>query len=135
MGAHSSFELFFAGRLTLRLDGGAKTAHSDREGIYILQPDAVNNKEHWLQLEDINATEHAIWYDPIFQNWKIAPKDALEGSNSLIVSNVNNSTAPLEATTWKYSSNGIWNEAIGEINLSAGNIFEIILINELFLML
>ena len=128
MDAHSSFELFFAGGLTLRLDGGAKTAHSDREGIYVLQPDAVNNKEYWLQLEDVNATEHAVWYDQIFQNWKIAPKDALDSSNSWIVSNVNNSKGPLEAATWKYRSNGVWNEANEEIILSAGNIFKIILI-------
>ena len=113
------------------MDGGAKTAHSDREGIYILQPDAVNDKEHWLQLEDLNATEHAIWYDPIFHYWKIAPKDALGTSNSWIVSNVNNSIGPLEATTWKYSSNGIWKEGVEDIILSAGNIFKIILINEL----
>ena len=108
-------------KLTLRLEGAAKEALSSRAGIYILQTNDVNGKEHWLQQGGSNA----LWYDPIFQNWKIAPKDALESSNSWIVTNVNNSTGPLEALTWKYSSNsskGIWNEATEEIILSAGNI-------------
>ena len=107
------------------MEGAAKTVYSDREGIYILQPDTVNDREHWLQLENLGEKQHALWYDPFHQNWKIAPKDFLGSSNSLIVSNVNNSTGPLEAATWNYSSSGIWYETTEKIILSAGNIFEI----------
>ena len=121
MAAHSNFEFFIAGGLTLRLEGAAKTAVGySREGIYILQPDAVNDKEHWLQL----GGSGALWYDQIFQNWKIGPKDDLGNSSSWIMSNVNNSTGPLEATTWKYNSSGVWIEATEEIILAAGIIFD-----------
>ena len=51
-----------SGNLTVTLDGGAKLAHSNREGHYIL-----NGKQYWIQDQGSNA----IWFDKKFKKWRI----------------------------------------------------------------
>ena len=103
--------------ITITLKGAAKEAHSSRAGIYILHPDDVNGKEHWVQQGGSNA----LWYDKTLQNWKIGKKDNLGSSTGGIKSD--DSITPLETTIWKYTKNDTWIEASGEIILSPGNTY------------
>ena len=98
--------------------GAANRAQSSREGIYILQPDDVNGKEHWLQQDSLDGRLNAIWFDKEFPGWNIGLIKNLGSSNSALYSD--NSTGPLEATTWKYLSGPTWVEATDLIIVSAG---------------
>ena len=84
------------GNLTVTLDGGAKLAHSNREGHYIM-----NGKQYWIQDQGSNA----IWYDK--DSWNIGDKEHLGTSNCSLYS-TKNTKRPEEATTWMYAKNGGW---------------------------
>ena len=58
-------------RITLRDRALAK--HSAKSGIYLCQASLVNERNHWLQIDGKNA----IWYDNVFNNWKIGTTDNL----------------------------------------------------------
>ena len=59
--------------LVVKLKGGAKDAQSSRAGIYILGPNMVHEKPHWLQDPGTNA----IWYYKERNSWVIGPKEEL----------------------------------------------------------
>ena len=102
------------------MEGEAKVAQSSRAGIYILQPNYVNGKEHWLQQGGSNA----LWYDKNY--WYIGPKDDLGSSIGGLYGNA--SVSPLAATIWKYVKNDTWIEGTEEIVLSAGNSYLIMIL-------
>ena len=64
-------------------------------GIYVLGPDLVNGKSHWLQ----DPGSNAIWYDKRFENWKIGSN---LGSSSASIISYDDVAGPQVATTWKY---------------------------------
>lgn len=82
--------------LVVKLTGGAKDAHSSKAGYYILGPDIVNGKPHWLQDPGTNA----IWYDGK-SHWIIALHWNLGTDKAWIVS-PDNVAGPQEATKWQY---------------------------------
>ena len=81
--------------LVVKLIGGAKDAQSSMAGTYILGPDKVNQRSHWLQDPGTNA----IWYYK--GNWNIADHRYLGNSQAWIFS-PEDVAGPQEATTWKY---------------------------------
>ena len=81
--------------MVVKLIGGAKDAQSSMAGTYILGPDKVNQRSHWLQDPGTNA----IWYYK--GNWNIADHQYL-GSNQAWISSPEDVAGPQEATTWKY---------------------------------
>ena len=92
------------GKLIVTLDGDAKLAQSDSEGLYTLASSPVNGKEYWIQDQGSNA----IWYDnedP--KNWVLGPKKNL-GSGIFNLYSTNDTTGPEEARTWNYNRNGEW---------------------------
>ena len=106
--------------ITVTLLGAAKKAQFSREGIYILQPDDVNGKKHWIKQGGSNA----LWYGKKGY-WNIGPLWNCGSDTAGLISNV--SIGPLEATTWKYvtydqciGDDHVWIEATDLIILSAG---------------
>ena len=81
--------------MVVKLIGGAKDAQSSMAGTYILGPDKVNQRSHWLQDPGTNA----IWYYK--GNWNIADHRYL-GSNQAWIYSPEDVAGPQEATTWKY---------------------------------
>ena len=90
-------------KLKVTLKGEAKVAQSSREGIYVLGPDLVNGKSHWLQ----DPGSNSIWYDDKNGNWKIATENYL-GSGYASIRSSDDVTGPQVATTWKYYYNKKW---------------------------
>ena len=75
-------------------------------GIYVLGPNLVNNKPHWLQ--DPPGSQ-AIWY-LILDNrgfWVIGHKDGVGGFSASIIS-FDEVAGPQEATNWRYDDGENW---------------------------
>ena len=87
--------------MIVTLKGEAKVVQFNSPGIYVLGPNAVNGKSHWLQDSGTNA----IWFDNENDNWNIGPQDNLGTTIAGIVS-YENVASPMKATTWHYSNNG-----------------------------
>ena len=77
--------------------GEAKDVLSSLVGIYVLQPNPVNGKSHWLQ--DIGT--HSIWYNREVKIWAIGPHVNLGSSTASMIS-YDDVTGPEEATNWQY---------------------------------
>ena len=93
-----------SGNLTITLEGGAKLAHSNRQGLYTLTSVLVNGKQYWVQDQGSNA----IWYDKEFKKWRIGDKQHNGTSTSSLYS-INDALGPEKATTWNYwNENGGW---------------------------
>ena len=88
--------------------GAAKDAQSSVEGTYILGPNLINGKPHWLQ----EGGSNAIWEKLGEKGYWIIGGIHLLGerySNSLKSSHA--SVGPLEVTKWKYLHDGWkWSE-------------------------
>ena len=98
--------------------GAVKEAQSMKEGIYILQPNYVNGKQHWLQRNEL--TSNAIWWQEKKLRWRIGPLFG-PGSSTVGILSYDSTNGPLEVTTWKYCNlNGDFSEATDQIILSAG---------------
>ena len=84
-----------------------KEKFSTVEGIYILASTKVNGKPHWLQ----EGGTDAIWFDPVFNNWKLGSQSILGnafGSKILTTKDSAEEMLPNEITPWLYSVNGSW---------------------------
>ena len=104
--------------ITVDLKDAAKDVQGSRKGIYILGPNKINGKHHWIQKGGSNA----LWYSPLGL-WKIVPKDNLGEEMGGIVSS-DGSAGPLEAKTWEYvSADYKWIDGSDMITLSS-NLFE-----------
>ena len=88
-------------KLTVELKGEAQNAQGTRAGLYILGPNEVNGKSHWLQDSGANA----LWYDNKNGDWNIGTKDKIGSTTSGIYTS-EDVAGPQEATTWKYNSGG-----------------------------
>ena len=85
--------------MTVELKGEAKDAQGTRAGFYILGPNSVNGRSHWLQDSGTNA----IWYHKKNGKWKIGKQDDIGSSTAGILTS-EDVAGPQEATTWKYHS-------------------------------
>jgi hypothetical protein len=65
-------------------------------GIYVLGPNPINDKSHWLQ----NSGSEAIWYYEEFGYWAIGSQENLGSYTANFVSF--DVSSPQEATTWEY---------------------------------
>ena len=83
--------------LIVTLKGKASQNSSSSAGLYILGPNLINNKSHWLQSSDSNA----IWYNKEIEIWAIGSQDNLGSINATILS-TEEVSSPQEATTWEY---------------------------------
>ena len=90
-------------KLTVELKGEAKDAQSSRAGTYVLGPNTVNGKSHWLQVSGKNA----IWYETEFRNWAIGLQDNI-GSKKAYIYTPEDVTGPQEAKEWKYYNDAKW---------------------------
>ena len=94
-------------KLTVKLKGEAKDAQGTKAGLYLLGPNKVNGKSHWLQDPGTNA----MWYDKPNESWKIGPKIGTQKNIGSDVSGIKTSedvAGPQEAKTWQYISDGKW---------------------------
>ena len=91
----------------------AKDAQGSRKGIYILGPNKVNGKHHWIQ----EGGSNALWYVPSGL-WMIGPKVNLGEDMGGIYSS-DGSAGPLEANTWEYVSDDKWIDGSDMITISA----------------
>ena len=114
--------LFIAGfpqKLIVNLKGAAYDTHHILGGTYILRPNQVNDKAHWIKQEDSKA----IWYDKEFRTWRISDGDGLGGTFSGLKTS-DNAIGP-HVANWKYCSNsfdGGWSETTDLVMLAASGI-------------
>jgi hypothetical protein len=80
--------------LIVTLKGQAKDAQYSVAGIYVLEPNPINDKSHWLQ----NSGSKAIWYHEEIGIWTIG---SLQWKAPDIIS-LEKVGSPQEATTWQY---------------------------------
>ena len=88
--------------MIVKLKGRPKSAQGTRAGFYILGPNEVNGKSHWLQDSGTNA----IWYDNKDGDWNLGRQEVIGGSQNLASYTTEDVAGPQEATTWKYNSGG-----------------------------
>ena len=86
-------------KLTVELKGKPKDLQGTRAGLYILGPNEVNGKSHWLQDSGANA----LWYDKANGDWNIGDQENI-GSTKSSIHTSEDVAGPQEATTWKYFS-------------------------------
>ena len=84
-------------KLIVKLKGQYKDAQSSLAGIYVLEPNPINDKSHWLQ----NSGSKAIWYNKEFRIWAIGSQENLGSYTANFVS-FEDVSSPQEATTWQY---------------------------------
>ena len=89
--------------MIVELKGRPKRAQGTRAGFYILGPNEVNGKSHWLQDSGTNA----IWYYKKNGHWNIGAQDNI-GSDNRVIHTSEDVAGPQEATIWKYTSGGNW---------------------------
>ena len=89
--------------MTVELKREAKDAQSNRAGIYVLGPNKVNGKSHWLQ----DSGPNAFWYEKETGNWAIGLQDDI-GSKKACIYTPEDVTGPQKAKEWKYRGNGKW---------------------------
>ena len=84
--------------LTVTIKGKTKDAQVSNgvPGIYVLGPNSINGKSHWLQESGSNA----IWHGII--GWGIGSKDAMVSSRWASIISFEYVASPQLATTWKY---------------------------------
>ena len=87
--------------MTVKLKGEAKDAQGSKAGLYILGPNEVNGKSHWLQ----DSGTVAMWYDKTSGNWNIGPQNKI-GSELSFIYTSEDVAGPQEATTWQYHIGG-----------------------------
>ena len=81
-------------KLIVTLKGKASKAFSSPAGVYILGPNLISGRSHWLQ----NSGSNAIWCEEEnVSKWVIG----LQSGRGDIYS-YNDVTSPQEATTWEY---------------------------------
>ena len=90
-------------KLIVTLKGEAKVTQSSRAGIYVLGPDLVNKRLHWLQ----DPGSNSIWYDDKNENWMIGSQNDL-GTITGGIYSYNDVAGPQLATTWKYYGDDKW---------------------------
>ena len=92
--------------LIVTLNNEAKDAQGSRAGLYILAPNMVNEKKHWLQQGGIGAMWYckngflAIGLQSNINEVECVPQLYAPGD----------STGPETATGWKYLKDGGWHE-------------------------
>ena len=94
--------------MTVTLEGGAKSAHSNRQGLYTLSSILVNGKQYWIQDQGSNA----IWYDKKFKKWRIGDKQ-YNGTSTSSLHSTDDTLISEKATSWNY-----WNEDGGWMSTS-----------------
>ena len=92
------------GNLIVTLNNEAKDAQWSRAGNYILAPNMVNEKKHWLQ----DGSTNAMWYSSC-GSWVIGPQSKI-GTCTCGLSARSNSTGPETATGWRYADGSSWHE-------------------------
>jgi len=93
--------------ITVALMNDVKEKFSIVEGIYILASTKVNGKPHWLQ----EGGTDAIWFDPVFNNWKLGSQSILGnafGSKILTTKDSAEEMLPNEISPWLYTVKGTW---------------------------
>ena len=85
-------------KLVVTAKGEAKNTQFSRAGIYLLGPNPVNGKPHWLQN---SSSSNAIWYDDKNGDWNIGPIKNL-GTDKAKIYSPDDVAGPQVATTWKY---------------------------------
>ena len=81
--------------MIVKLKGQYKDAQSSLAGIYVLEPNPINDKSHWLQ----NSGSKAIWYNKEFRIWAIGSQENLGSYTANFVS-FEDVSSPQEATAW-----------------------------------
>ena len=84
--------------LTVTIKGEAKElkVSSGVPGIYVLGPNSINGKSHWLQESGSNA----IWYGKY--GWSIGSQNAMVSSRLASMISFEYVASPQLATTWEY---------------------------------
>ena len=91
--------------MIVELKGRPKGIHRSRAGFYILGPNEVNGKSHWLQDSGTNS----IWYDKPNGDWNIGHQDGIGNSSAHIgIYTTEDVAGPQEAKEWKYFKGGKW---------------------------
>ena len=107
-----SFIAVLSSKLSVKLTGEIKDYMNHLEGVYLLQPNQINGKSHWI-IEDGTM---AIWYDKEDgkEAWNIGDIDDL-GSQTIAMYSSGDSCKPLEETTWIYfdEDSDKWHETTG----------------------
>ena len=90
------------------MKGDAKTRLSDKQGIYISQPDAtVNGETYWTH----ENGQFALWYIPKglggLTRWIIGKRKAL-GQRLGFITSPDDTALPQAANTWDYFDGKIW---------------------------
>ena len=91
-------------KLIVTLKGEAKDAQSSSAGMYVLGPNPVNGKPHWLQ----DPGSNAIWNLKNSKFWLIGLQDDLGGSRSVSIFSTDEVASPQEATNWQYYDGKEW---------------------------
>ena len=86
-------------KLIVTAKGEAKDTQSSSAGIYILRPNPVSGKPHWLQ----NSSSNTIWYDDKNGDWNIGPLKDL-GSDKAEIYSPDDVAGRQVATTWIYKN-------------------------------
>ena len=87
------------GNLIVTLNNEVKDTHGSKVGKYILAPNMVNEKKHWLQPGSTNA----MWFSKC-GHWSIGPQSSVSQNDCISgLYAPGDSTGPDTATGWKYA--------------------------------
>ena len=94
-------------KIRVTLSGDVKSRLSKYEGNYVLAPDDLVNGEAFWNSED---GANSLWYDKIWQNWKIGPVGNRGSSNAYFLTTKGTAEdgLPHEIKPWKQNVGGEW---------------------------
>ena len=91
------------GNLIVTLNNEAKDAQGSMAGNYILAPNMVNEKKHWLQQGGWFSGTNVMWFSKC-GFWSIGPQSSVSQNDCISgLYAPGDSTGPDTATGWKYA--------------------------------
>ena len=84
--------------MIVTLNGEAKDAVGHNAGVYVLGPNLVGDKSHWLKDP---SSKFAIWYSKENEFWAIGRKSNL-GSGTCSLLSYDDVDGPQKVKNWKY---------------------------------
>ena len=99
---------YYAGpdKLTIKLSGAPLQKHGGAAGTYMLGPNTINGKRHYLQIDG----PHALWYGSGMKNWGVGLKKNLGKSFTVFITGRNTANSlPDEVSGWQWEETRGWN--------------------------
>jgi hypothetical protein len=96
------------------MKGETYIEHSNKQGIYILQPNTVNGEKYWINKEGHFAIWCVVKGSSKWSKWVLGLRENI-GKSLASIASPDDVADPKEVTTWKYWDGKDWKTQTGDL--------------------